>query len=149
MSEKPTYAELEQRIRELERHESERQRAEKDICTDLELLSLLLKHSPICVFVKEVSHKESKFLFASENLADIVGVPASRLTGKTMDDLFPRDFAKKITRDDMDVIGKGSNLTVEEELNGRTFAVYKFPVMLGDGKYLAGYAIDITEEKAS
>lgn len=145
MSEKPTYEELEQRVQELEQHKSELKHTEKAISDTSELLSLAIKHSPIYTFLKEVSHKESKFISASDNYIDITGIPALQMVGKTMDEVFPHEFAKKITRDNIDVINKGNNLIIDEELNGRNYTTYKFPIRLGDKKYLAGYAIDITE----
>ena len=147
MPEKPTYEELEQRVRELEKAESERRRSEERNRKTSELLALFLKHSPIYAFLKEVGAQESRTLFASDNYVDMIGIPASEMIGKSMDELFPAEFAEKITRDDIDVVSRGENLRIEEEFNGRKYVTYKFPIVQDEKKYLAGYTIDITDQK--
>ena len=147
MSEKPTYEELEQRVRELEQAESERRRSEEKNRKTSELLALFLKHSPIYAFLKEVGAQESRTLFASENYVDMIGIPASEMIGKSMDEIFPVEFAEKITSDDIDVVSRGENLRIEEEFNGRKYVTYKFPIVQDEKKYLAGYTIDITDQK--
>jgi PAS domain S-box-containing protein len=126
---------------------TERKRAEEELRTSNELLSLFIRNSPIYAFIKEVTPDESRVLAASENYQDMVGIPGSHLIGKTMADLFPADFAAKITADDWDVISRGEILRLDEDLHGRHFTTIKFPVQLGEKKLLAGYTIDITERK--
>ena len=147
MNQKPTYEELERRVRDLEQAESERKRTAEAAQNTSELLSFFIKHSPIYAFLKIVSHRDSKVLYASENYIDMIGVPGSQMLGKTMHELFSHEFAEKITRDDIDVIRNGKNLKLEEELNGRNYITYKFPLMQGGNKYLAGYTVDITDLK--
>lgn len=126
---------------------TERKRAEEELRKSNELLSLFIRNSPIYAFIKEVTPDESRVLAASENYLDMVGIPGSSLTGKTMADLFPADFAAKITADDWDVVSRGEILHLDEDLHGRHFTTIKFPVQLGEKKLLAGYTIDITERK--
>ena len=126
---------------------TERKRAEEELRKSNELLSLFIRNSPIYAFIKEVTPDESRVLAASENFHDMVGIPGSSLTGKTMEDLFPADFAAKITADDWDVVSRGEILRLDEDLRGRHFTTIKFPVQLGEKKLLAGYTIDITEQK--
>jgi PAS domain S-box-containing protein len=147
MSEKPTYAELEQRVRELEQAESERKRMDEANQNTSELLSFFIKHSPIYAFLKKVSATDSRVLYASDNYVEMIGIPASQMIGKTMDELFPLEFAEKITRDDIDVVQKGIYLKLHEELNGRIYVTYKFPLKQGGDKYLAGYTVDVTDLK--
>jgi len=112
-----------------------------------ELLSLFMKQSPIYTFIKTVNPTESRVLYASENFQDMIGSPGRDIVGKCMDELFPHEFAAKITADDWDVITKGEVLRLEEELNGRSYSSIKFPIVQGDRTLLAGYTIDITERK--
>jgi len=112
-----------------------------------ELLSLFITNSPIYSFIKEVTPTESRVLIASENFKDMIGIPGSEMTGKTMEELFPAEFAAKITADDWEVVFNGKILHLDEELNGRKYITIKFPIVL-DGKHLmAGYTLDITERK--
>lgn len=142
---KPSYEELEQRVRELELAESERERKDKTTQRSSDLLSIFIKYSPLSAFLKRVSSKESKVLYASDNYVDIWGIPASELIGKTMGEIFPPEFAEKITREDIDVVENWNHLKFYEEFNGKHYVTYKFPIQQGENKYLAGYRIDITD----
>ena len=126
---------------------TERKMAEEELRKSNELLSLFIRNSPIYAFIKEVTPEESRVLAASENFQDMIGIPGSRMVGKTMADLFPADFAAKISADDWDVVSRGEILRVDEDLHGRHYTTIKFPVQLGEKKLLAGYTIDITERK--
>ena len=112
-----------------------------------EQLALFMRHSPIHAYLKEVNERESRVLFASESFADLIGIPGSQITGKTMEELFPPDFASKMTRDDWAVVSGGHVLALDEEFNGRHYSTIKFPITQGAAKLLAGYSIEITERK--
>lgn len=126
---------------------TEHKRAEEELRETNELLSLFIKHSPIHAYIKEVTPTQSRILKASENFKDMVGIPGSAMVGMTMADLFPADFAAKITADDWTVVSQGKILKLDEDLNGRNFTSIKFPIRLGGQQLLAGYTIDITERK--
>jgi hypothetical protein len=61
--------------------------------------------------------------------------------------LFAPEFAAKISADDWSVVSKGEAVTLEEELNGRSYTTIKFPIALEGRSLLAGYTIDVTERK--
>ncbi len=121
--------------------------AEERLQTTNELLSLFIKHSPIYAFIKEVTPTESRALHVSDNYRDMLGISGSDMTGRTMQELFPAEFAEKITADDWQVISRGVTLHLDEDLNGRNYTTIKFPIRFGDRHLLAGYTIDITERK--
>ena len=102
-----------------------------------ELLSLFVKDSPIYAFIKQVTPTESRVLVASENYVDMVGIPGSKMVGMTMPELFPAEFAAKMTADDWAVVSGGKMLNLDEDLNGRNYTTIKFPISLG-GKEPAG-----------
>jgi PAS domain S-box-containing protein len=112
-----------------------------------ELLSLFIQHSPIFAFIKEVTPTESRVIRASENYREMIGVPGSQMAGKTMQELFPAEFAAKITADDWAVISKGQILKLDEDLNDRHYITVKFPIIQTHRTLLAGYTIDITDRK--
>jgi diguanylate cyclase (GGDEF)-like protein len=138
---------LKQRIKELEKSESERKRAEEALQASNELFSLYMRHSPIYTFIKEVTSTQSIVLQASDNYRQMIGIPSSEMVGKTMAELFPPEFAAKITADDWAVVYRGGVLKLDEELNGRSYTTIKFPITLGEKTLLAGYTIDITDRK--
>lgn len=126
---------------------TKRKRAEAALLESEELFSLFMKHSPIYAFIKEVTPTVSKVLKASENYVDMVGIPGSRMVGKTMQELFPPEFAAKITSDDWSVVANGLELKLDEDLNGRHYHTIKYPITQGNRRLLAGYTIDITDRK--
>lgn len=126
---------------------TERKVAETALADTKDILSEFVLHSPIYTFIKDVTPTESRVLIASENYRDMVGISGRDMVGKTMAELFPPEFAEKITADDWLVASKGESLKLEEELNGRSYTTIKFPIRKGDRVFLAGYTIDITDRK--
>ncbi|MFA6149275.1 MAG: PocR ligand-binding domain-containing protein [bacterium] len=126
---------------------TERKRVEMELRETRELFTQYIRHSPIYTFIKEVTATESRVRYASDNFQEMIGIPARDMTGKTMAELFPAEFAAKITADDLAVVADGKVLKLNEELNGRSYISIKFPVVLGEKTLLAGYTIDITEQK--
>ncbi len=135
---------LEQRVEE---RTKELELANESLRDINELFALVMKHSPIYVFIKEVTASESRVLQVSDNFQQMLGIPAAEMVGKSMAELFPAEFAAKITADDWAVVSSGQILTLEEDFNGRIFASIKFPIILSGRTILAGYTIDITERK--
>jgi len=126
---------------------TERKLAEEALRINNEMFSQFMRHSPIYIFIKEVTPTKSLVLQASENFTEMIGIPGSEMIGKTMDELFPPEFAQKITADDWAVVSKGEVFREDEYLNDRTYTTIKFPIQQGDKSLLAGYTIDITERK--
>ncbi len=110
-----------------------------------EKLIQFIKNSPVYAYIKEVSENESKVIIASDNFHEMIGIPSSEMINKSMYELFPADFAKKITADDWEVVTGEKILTIQEDFNGKNYITIKFPLIIGSEKLLAGYAIDITD----
>ncbi len=126
---------------------SDRKKVEQELEQNKELFSLFMKHSPFYAYIKEVNPTQSRVIQASDNFIEMLGLQSKKMIGKTMEELFPPEFAKKITADDWSVVNNGQILQVEEELNGRYYTTIKFPIIQGEKKLLAGYTIDITDRK--
>ncbi len=126
---------------------TKRKQAEEALQLNNELFSQFMRHSPIYIFIKEVSSTKSLVLQASENFVEMIGIPGTQMIGKTMEELFPLEFARKISADNWAVVTKGEVFEEEEELKGRFYNTIKFPIQLGEKSLLAGYTIDITEQK--
>lgn len=110
-----------------------------------DLFKQLMKNSPIFVFFKD---NKARSIQLSSNYEKMIGKPLQELLGKTMDDMFPSDLAKTMVADDLRVLKSGKSLTIEEEHNGRFYTTTKFPIIEnGKPPFLAGYTIDITENK--
>jgi PAS domain S-box-containing protein len=126
---------------------TERKLAEEAVRKSNELLSMFMKYSPIYAFIKEVTPTESRVLMASDNFIKMIGVSKENMIGKNMQELFPADLATQITKDDWNVASSGQMLEIDEELDGRYYHTIKFPIIYGDKNLLAGYTIDVTENK--
>jgi two-component system, cell cycle sensor histidine kinase and response regulator CckA len=128
------------------RHEiEERRRVEQSLKDSNDLFSKFIMRSPFYAYIKEVTAEKSRVIQASENFQNMIGIPAQRMIGKTMEELFPADLAAKITADDWAVASEGRTIEINEELNGRTYATIKFPIPRRGENLLAGYSMDITE----
>ena len=130
---------------QLENDIEERKVIEEELRENSELLSLFMKHSPIYSFIKQVTATESKVLVVSDNFKEMTGISASEMVGMNMFELFPTEFAAKMTQDDLAVFTDGISNVMREDLNGRNYLTMKFPISKQGRNLLAGYVIDITD----
>ena len=126
---------------------SERMQTEEALRINQEMFSLFMRYSPIHVYIKDVTPTESRVLQASDNYQEMIGIDGREMIGKTMEELFPVEFAAKMTADDWAVVTNGKVLKLDEDFNGRYYTTVKFPIVQGDKTLLAGYTIDITERR--
>ncbi|MBE0644560.1 MAG: PAS domain S-box protein [Bacteroidetes bacterium] len=126
---------------------TERRLAEERLRENQELFAQFMLHSPVYAYIKKVTATESRVIQASENYIDMVGIPGSAMRDKSMHELFPAEFADKMTADDYSVVQNGVVLHLPEEFNGRYYTTIKFPIGLRGDTLLAGYTIDITDQK--
>jgi PAS domain S-box-containing protein len=124
---------------------TERIKAEKALHLSEEIFRHFMENSPVYVFFKDARIRSLRL---SRNFEKMIGRPMRELLGKSMDELFPSDLAKKMVADDLRILDEGKLIEIEEELNGRIYNTIKFPISI-DGKpvYLAGFTIDITDQK--
>ena len=122
-----------------------RRRTEETLKRQGELFSLFVRRSPIYTFVKEVTPAGSRVVQASDCFREMIGLPGSEIVGTFMDELFPPEFAAKITADDRAVVTGGEPRTMLEELGDRTYTTTKYPLVVGTDGVLAGYTIDVTD----
>jgi PAS domain S-box-containing protein len=126
----------------------ERLRAEQSLDETQQLFDLFLKHTPVYTFLKEIDGEQSRVLLASDNFIEMIGIPADKMRGRTMEELFPAEFARKITADDLAVLREGKIIQLDEEFGGRSYTTIKFPISrAGKTSILAGFTLDITPRK--
>ncbi len=124
-----------------------RLRTAAELKDNQDLFEMFMFHSPIYSFIKEVTPTVSRVLQASDSFKTLIGVSGRDIRGKIMQELFPADFAAKMTADDQKVVASKEVLRLEEEFDGRYFTTIKFPMVQRTRTLLAGYTIDITERK--
>ncbi len=131
--------------RELKSAFEERKKVEDALRESEEIFSQFLQHSPIYIFFKDEAVRAVRL---SSNYETMLGKPVPELLGKTMNDLFPSELAKRMVADDLRILSEGKQIEIEEELNGRFYSTIKFPIYRdGKARYLAGFTMDITERR--
>ncbi|HPP95917.1 MAG TPA: PAS domain S-box protein [Spirochaetota bacterium] len=125
---------------------TDREKTQEQLKETETIFSHFLANSPVYVFFKD---ENIRAIYLSKNYENMLGMPLEDILGKTMDEIFPSDLAKGMIEDDKRVLQKGEIVSVDEELNGRYYTTIKFPLAIGDKKYLAGYTLDITERVLS
>ncbi len=122
-----------------------RKSAEETLQENEEIFRQFMENSPIYVFFKDENIRTVRL---SRNFEKMLGRPVAEMLGKTMDELFPSDIAKKMIAEDKKILNEGRLFSHEEKLGGRWYATTRFPLSLhGRPRYLAGYSIDITDRK--
>ncbi len=139
--------ELRLALDDLKKNAREMERVDRALRETHDLIVQFMRHSPIFVYIKEVTDASIRPLMASENFKQLTGIAGSEIVGKTMEELFPPEFAAKMVAKDLEVMAHGEVQTFEEEFNGRQYTTIKFPIVSGGRRLLAGYTIDITERK--
>ena len=119
--------------------------AENKLIETNEMFSLFMRNSPVYTYIKEVTSGGSRVLRASDNFVQMIGKTGSEICGKLMEELFPPEFAEKITKDDQMVVSSGQTIKVDENFNGRNYTTIKFPISMEGRVLLAGYTIDTTD----
>ena len=129
----------------------ERKRTEETVRQRHREVTALLESLPGYAFFKDT---EGRYVMANQNFAQAVGKTSQSILGRTDEDLFPRELAKKYRADDARLLETGELLVVGEEQmidGGRLFIVQttKVPVKNDRGEVvgLIGLGFDVTERK--
>lgn len=130
-----------------QREESARKTAVRALSDTNRMFSLLLRHSPVYLYIKEVGATGSRVVMASDNFREMIDVKGEDMVGKTMSELFPPEFAEIVNAADALVVTRGEAQKAEILLNGRSYSSIRFPLAQSDKTLVAGYYIDITERK--
>ncbi|MDY6903265.1 MAG: PAS domain S-box protein [Thermodesulfobacteriota bacterium] len=152
MSEKPTYEELEQRLRELEAVETDRKRAIAALQESEGRLRSLINALPDLVWLKDM---EGVYLACNARFETFFGEKEKDIVGKNDYDFMAEDLADFFRSYDQAALEKGGPNVNEEEI---TFAqdghreiieTIKTPMYSTDGRLLGvlGIGRDITERK--
>jgi PAS domain S-box-containing protein len=143
MTTKPTYEELQQRIKELEGEAVEHKRAKEELQTTLDAV-------PVILFQKD---RDGKTIRTNQAFDHMIGLSKAEIIGKTTDELFP-EHGKDMIKDDQEVmeLGKQKFDIIEhyDSPEGTRWArTGKAPLKDKEGNVvgLIGYAADITEQK--
>ena len=148
MTKKPTYEELEQRVKELEKEAVERKLAEDALQTTQKELETIIDSVPAMIFYKD---KNNIKLRVNETCARTIGISKEYIEGKSDFDLTQnRELAERYWRDDKEVIASGipKRNIIEPLITDETRWVQTDKIPYRDDKGniqgVIGFSIDIT-----
>ena len=122
---------------------TKRKQAENALHESQTIFQAFLENSPVYIFFKD---HEIRSLMLSKNFEKLIGMPLEKIIGKTMDDLFPSELAKKMIADDQKILQGGVISNIIEKLGERTYETTKFPIFIKNKpNMLAGFTLDITD----
>jgi PAS domain S-box-containing protein len=124
---------------------SERKKAEEALRHSEERFQLFMQNFPGLAYIKDA---EGRVLFANNGFGQYLGLDPSTMIGKTNDELFPADFAEKITTDDSRILESGEWQQIEEAYGGHFWSTHKFLIpRTGEKPLLGGFTVDISARK--
>ena len=109
MAGKPTYEELEQRIKELEREAEKRRWTEAELRKNRDLLAALIKATPMALFSKD---RKGRYWICNDAFADYLGVPAAEIVGKTVYECWPFEEARVYHKKDTEMMDKDDEVQI-------------------------------------
>jgi PAS domain S-box-containing protein len=143
MTKKPTYEELQQRVKELEKEAVEHKHSKEE-------LQIILDAVPVIIFQKD---KDGKTIRTNQAFDTMIGLSKEEIIGKTTEELFP-EHGKDMMKDDQAVMELGEpKLDIIEHYDSpegtRWARTGKAPIKDKEGNVvgLIGYAADITAQK--
>jgi len=150
MTVKPTYEELEKKVKVLEQEASIRQRREKKLRIQKAYLERLFDHAPEAVVLADKNHR---IVLTNAQFTGMFGYTPEETRGKTCDDLIaPEDKVEEASQITLKV-GSGEAVrteTVRRRKDGTAVVVELMaaPVWIGD-RHIGDYASyrDVTERK--
>ena len=86
---------------------------EKKLERSYNILNSIVENTTDIIYLKST---DGHYIMANSTLSGLVGKPMSDILGKSDWDLFSYDEAKKIVKDDRDILKTGKTVTIEEEL---------------------------------
>ncbi|WP_342250336.1 ATP-binding protein [Sphingomonas sp. OTU376] len=128
----------------------ERARAEEARRQTEELLSAILRHAPIGIYVKD---RAGRYELVNEEMARLMKHPVDQITGRTAQDLVDPEAAAKIAEADAAAFEARTPTVLEQNRPGQDRFEYSLSMRLplegktGSGPQLAGFEVDISALK--
>jgi PAS domain S-box-containing protein len=135
---------------DLQRENAERRRAEEARRKTEDLLHGIVEKAPALIFVKDL---DGRYLLVNRHMADVIGVDAESVLGKTASAVYPPAQAQAHAAFDRRVLAAGEALEDEEEVlrddGPHTYISIEAPLTDASGRVyaLCGISTDITARK--
>jgi PAS domain S-box-containing protein len=135
---------------DLERENAERRQAEAARGKTEDLLQGIVEKAPTLIYVKDL---DGRYLLVNRHMAEVMGVDAASVLGKTVFDVYAPEQAQALAAFDQRVLAAGEALEGDEELlrddGVHTYVTIKAPLTDASGRVyaLCGISTDITARK--
>lgn len=112
-------------------------------------LQAIMNNSPAVIYVKDTN---GRFTFINQQFENLFQIQMEDIIGKTLHDVFPKNIADEMQRNDKAVLEAGHALESEEIAphsdGSHTYTSIKFPLFNEDGNIYAvcGISTDITDK---
>ncbi|MBS7623722.1 PAS domain S-box protein [Candidatus Bathyarchaeota archaeon] len=124
----------------------------RDLARSEQLLKTTMESTPDHVFVRD---RDRKFVYVNDSYCRFLGKPRDMILGRTLYDLYPKEQADSLTREDDEVFEKGlvfhrpESAVVDAGGAELVIDVIKAPLRdpQGNVTHLVGFGRDITERK--
>jgi len=130
---------------------TERKQAEENVKSAKDELQIILDSVPAIIFYKDI---EGRIIRANKSLSDRLKMPVKDIVGKTTEELFPREQAENMRKDDKEVVisGKPKRNIIQSYTTPdgiRWLITDKIPYKDKEGKVtgVIGLAKDITVQR--
>jgi PAS domain S-box-containing protein len=130
---------------------TERKRGQDILRRLQEEQQIILDSVPALIFYKD---KENRFIRVNAALAETMGLSKEQLEGKSLFDIYPKEQAEAVWKDDEEVIASGKpKINIIESIDTgkgrRWFETDKIPYHDAQGDIIGiiGFALDITERE--
>ncbi len=151
MADKPTYEELELKIKKLEKEAKKLPKTEEELKRKITELNSFINNVPAMAWLKDT---DSRFIAVNREFGEAVGMSPESLINQTCEVCFGKEEAKKFREDDQKVMKSTKRVIIKEKITGPQkneiwLETIKSPIFDESGKVLGtvGIARDITEHK--
>ncbi len=109
-----------------------------------------MDNSPIIAFMRD---DQGRYVYVNRRFLSNNNLTSSQVLGKTAEEIFPKEMAHKVTKEDLSVVESKTTIASVESFvdhtgDQREWWLIRFPVRDADGlRYLGGVGMDVTERK--
>jgi len=130
---------------ELELQTEKLLQSRREVIRQVSLTDAILNALPINIYVKD---EAGRLIIANEMTAQTIGRPLAEIVGRTDEELFPAELAKRFVIDDARVRSTNQTLVREEQLpDGRTLLGHKRLIDVDGAALLIGASMDVSDWK--
>jgi diguanylate cyclase (GGDEF)-like protein/PAS domain S-box-containing protein len=131
---------------------TEQRQVERERDRSREFLNLIVENVPSAIFVKDIT--DGRYVLINRAGEKFWGLARQEMVGKTAEDIFPPEEARRIAARDQEMLRSGKPLFDEREMitpNHGIRSIHSRRLVISDGRassrYLLGVIDDVTERK--